>query len=383
MTALAASPPLLCRVLRECRAEIVERGAHSFISRHPELYARRLREHYDSAAFFAHDADRLIDYLSAENDRDRGQALGQLRACRRELGHRCAAEGEVAPADLTGPPRVTELTAQLLLERYAATAPASAIVEALTIIHTLAVDMTTALLNGYLEYKEGVLAEQGRTVSRLLDELTRVEGNERRSLALELHDGLAQRLVALSSGIQHGARLVEVDPVATRQELDRLGRVARGMIRDLRALIRDLHMGVTAQGGGLHRLADYLADLSEETGIVHDYQIDDQIVLPPAQEAQVLRIIQEALNNAYKHASATRIEVRVAAQAGEVIVSVRDDGRGFDVEAARLPAQRPTHFGLSGMEERAQFLGAQLLVESAPGAGTLVQARVRPEAWRD
>ncbi|MGH2585350.1 MAG: sensor histidine kinase [Dehalococcoidia bacterium] len=382
MVQVATKRPLLCRVLRECRDEIVERSVRLFIARYPDVYQRRLRDHpgrLDAATSYTYLTDLLLAYLSATDCAEQEAALQGLLAHRRELGRCCAEEDHLDPADLIFPPCTTELTAQIMLERYAQQLTADELRDGLTTLHTVAVDMTTAVLYGYISYKEEVLTEQQGTVSRLLDELTHVEGNERRSLALELHDSFAQRLVALSSGIQHCERLVERDTAATHQELERLGRVARDTIRDVRALIRDLHIGVAGQDGGLSELPDYISDLEAETGIRHDYRLTGRVALPPAQEAQVIRIIQEALNNVYKHAGATQVEVRVEETGGAVTVSVRDNGRGFDVETARSGAKRHRRFGLSGMQERAQFLGASLTVESASGSGTTVRLHLNSD----
>jgi signal transduction histidine kinase len=366
-------------VLRDCRDEIVDNCTRKFITRYPDVYRRRLRDSYDSTTFFVQDADLLLDFLSAANDVERARARDQLHALRRGLGRRCAAEGTLEPADLTSPPCVTEMIGQILLERYAEGLAADEVLEVLAVLQAHGVDMVRALLNGYLEYKEEVLAEHRRTVSRLLDELTHVEGNERRSLALELHDSFAQQLVALSSGIQHCERLVERDRDAAHQELQRLGRVARETIRDVRSLIRDLRIGVVGQGGGLSELPDYVADLEAETGIRHEFRATGCIALPPAQEAQLIRIIQEALNNVAKHAAADHVEISVAENDGTLTVSVRDNGRGFDVEAARTGSRQQHRFGLSGMQERAQFLGATLTVESSLGCGTLVRVCVESD----
>jgi signal transduction histidine kinase len=380
MVQLSAKPSPVCRVLQECRDEIVDACVRQFSERYPEVHERRLREEpgrLDAVTSYALMADLLLQYLSATDYSEQSAARQTLLAHRHELGRRCADEDQLEPADLIFPPCTTELAAQIMVERYAHEFTADELLRGLTTLHTVAVDMTTAVLYGYISYKEEMLAEQRRTVSRLLDELTHVEGNERRSLALELHDGLAQRLVTLSSGIQHCERLVQRDTRATHQELERLGRVARDTIRDVRALIRDLHVGVAGQGGGFSRFPDYLSDLEEETGILHDYRVTGTVSLPPAQEAQVIRIIQEALNNVYKHAAADHVEIRIEEDRGTLSVTVRDNGSGFDVEAARSGAQRRGHFGLSGMRERAQFLGASLTLESAPGQGTVVRLSLK------
>jgi two-component system sensor histidine kinase DegS len=382
MVQLSAKPSPVCRVLQECRDEIIEQSVRHFAERYPDAYQRRLRDEpgrLDAVTSYTLLTDMLRVYLSTTDSAERDAALQTMLAHRHELGRQCAGADHLEPGDLVFPPCTTELAAKLMVQRYAGEFTADDLLSGLAILHTIAVDLSTAVLYGYISYKEEVLAEQRRTVSRLLDELTHVEGNERRSLALELHDGLAQRLVTLSSGIQHCERLVQRDMRATHQELERLGRIARDTIRDVRALIRDLHIGVAGQGGGFSRFPDYLSDLEEETGILHDYRVTGAVSLPPAQEAQVVRIIQEALNNIYRHAAADHIEVSIEEDGGTLSVTVRDNGSGFDVEAARTGAQRRGHFGLSGMEERAQFLGASLTIDSAIGQGTVVRLVLKSE----
>jgi signal transduction histidine kinase len=94
-------------------------------------------------------------------------------------------------------------------------------------------------------------------------------------------------------------------------------------------------------------------------------------------ESSLFRIAQEAVMNAARHASATRVAVAIAERDGRVILTVRDDGVGFDLDA---PGTDADHWGLKSMRERARAIGGMLHVESAPGAGTRVTAGVPREA---
>jgi two-component system, NarL family, sensor histidine kinase DegS len=218
-----------------------------------------------------------------------------------------------------------------------------------------------------------VLAVQRAALQSLADELAQVETRQRRAIALELHDSLAQQLAHLYSGIQHCERLIERDPEAAQLELGRLRRIVQETIREARAMIRDLHFGAAAQGEGLAELGDYIAALEADTGVRHTFRLAGPLTeLTPTQEALVLRIIQEALINVRKHAAASHIEVVFGDVDGELRAIVRDDGVGFDVEEARARSRRRGRFGLIGMRERAQLLDASLDILSAPGQGTTV-----------
>jgi signal transduction histidine kinase len=102
-----------------------------------------------------------------------------------------------------------------------------------------------------------------------------------------------------------------------------------------------------------------------------------QLALPAETELQLLRIVQEALSNVRKHASASAVQVRVWNGGPLLEVTVSDDGRGFEFEPVRPGgADGRPHFGLSTMRERAEAIGAEFAVESCPGAGTRVTVRL-------
>ncbi|MDX6503895.1 MAG: hypothetical protein QOE29_1020, partial [Gaiellaceae bacterium] len=100
---------------------------------------------------------------------------------------------------------------------------------------------------------------------------------------------------------------------------------------------------------------------------------DDEVASDPARDAEVLRIAQEALSNALRHADATLIAVRLHSNEGRMVLEVEDDGAGFDLDA---PGLRSRRLGLTSMEERARRLGGVLALRSAPGAGTTVRLEV-------
>jgi signal transduction histidine kinase len=375
---------LLAQILQESRAEITAEWGR-LLSTRGLPYQRRIATEPESLrASFDNIIALVIDYLYATDDLAREEAKGHYTTLYRELGRRWAQEERALPEEAIGAPRIVQAIVHVLLSRWSARLAPEELLDILKTLNTLAMDLSMARVYGYMRYKEEELAAQRATVSRLLDELTHVETKERRSLALDLHDSLAQRLVSLFNGIQHAERLIERDVAGAHQELTHLKEIAQDTIRDARSMIRDLHFGVTGQNGGFSALAEYLEDLEAETGVPHNFRIvGATIELSPARESLVIRIIQEAVINAHKHADADRIEISVNGTGGGLEVVVRDNGRGFDVEAALARSRKRGRFGLVGMQERAQLLGATLSIESAPGRGATIRLLMTAEACHD
>lgn len=129
-------------------------------------------------------------------------------------------------------------------------------------------------------------------------------------------------------------------------------------------------MGVT------EALRAYVRQWGEEHEIETEFRGDDGPPLPPDVALAAYRILQEALNNAAKHASPGRVCVELRLRAGGAVLSVTDDGAGFETPAAA--ARRPGGRGLTGMSERAAVFGGTVTVRSAPGRGTTVIAELNP-----
>ncbi len=210
--------------------------------------------------------------------------------------------------------------------------------------------------------------------ARLLErsrELSIVE--ERNRMARELHDSVSQKLFGLVLGAESAGTLLDRDPEAAAEQVARIGELAQEALGELRELIFELRPASLEDEG-------LAATLRKEVDVlrrVHDRDIELRIAgsagCAPEAEGEVLRIAQEALNNALRHAEAERIELRMEARDGRLIVTVADDGIGFDPEDRSLRARR---LGLTSMEERALALGGTLNVVSRPGEGTTVTLEV-------
>jgi signal transduction histidine kinase len=196
--------------------------------------------------------------------------------------------------------------------------------------------------------------------------------SERNRLALELHDAVSQKLFGVVLGAESAGALVERDPEAARAQVERVGTLAREALTELRALILELRPPELERDGlcgALRKHVDVMRRL-HETPI--ELSVDDAVSVGDA-DGEVLRIAQEALHNALRHAGASRVDVRLGADDGRLVLSVADDGIGFDPDDPELRSRR---LGLTSMEERAARLGGRLEISSSPGAGAVVRLEV-------
>ena len=198
---------------------------------------------------------------------------------------------------------------------------------------------------------------------------------EKRRVARELHDELGQALTALKIDVGWlRAGLAETpgvkDKLAAMQLLiDGTVAATRRISSDLRPLVLD--------DLGLAAAADWLVqNFTTRTGIACELAVSRDLELAEPHATTIFRILQESLTNIAKHAQASRVEVTLQRSEHEVTLTVSDDGVGFEVDAPRKPAS----YGLLGVRERAMLLGSEVVIESAPGRGTLVEVCLPLEA---
>ena len=193
---------------------------------------------------------------------------------------------------------------------------------------------------------------------------------ERNRLALDLHDAVSQKLFGLVLEAEAAATLLERDPAAARERVGRLQELARDALDELGSLVFELRPPDLARDG----LAGALRKHVEVLHRLGHGQVELAVSETPppdgARDAEVLRIAQEAIQNALRHANAGRVAVSLADADGRLVLQVEDDGVGFDPGA---PEARSRRLGLTSMEERARRIGAKLEIASSPGAGTTVR----------
>lgn len=198
---------------------------------------------------------------------------------------------------------------------------------------------------------------------------------ERTRIAREIHDNLAQEMSGISVQLEVVARTMPPGADAAMTYLDRARRQVRHGIAEARRYVWELRSPTLENNDLPTALAETARRLTHETAIQAQVEVNGTF-RPLAQtvEDNLLRIGQEAINNAVKHALAQRIFVNLVFDTRRVQLIVRDDGRGFDNQAARN--EKAGHFGLIGMRERAEQMGGTLSIQSTNGSGTEVVADV-------
>jgi signal transduction histidine kinase len=197
--------------------------------------------------------------------------------------------------------------------------------------------------------------------------------SERNRLALELHDAVSQKLFSLVLTAEAAATLVGRDAEAAGEQLARLQALAQEALDELRALIFELRPPEVERDGLCGALRKHVGVLAQRGPGEITLDLDADIASEPSRDAEVLRIAQEALNNALRHAAAGHVQVRLHKRDGGLLLEVEDDGVGFDPSAPELRSRR---LGLTSMEERARRLRGRLEIDSTPRVGTTVRLSV-------
>jgi signal transduction histidine kinase len=202
---------------------------------------------------------------------------------------------------------------------------------------------------------------------------------ERLRIARDLHDGPAQVLADLVLKAEILERIAERTPEALPAELEDFRSLVRNAVGDMRRFMFDLRPDSLDDLGLVATMRRFSSEYQDRTGIVCHFNVngEDRRIDPNLEEA-IFRIIQEALNNVQKHSAAKTVEITLAIQSQRVGTKIRDDGKGFAVDAP--PATGRQGLGLLGMRERAEALGGRIQVRSEPGKGTEIELEFATEA---
>jgi PAS domain S-box-containing protein len=209
--------------------------------------------------------------------------------------------------------------------------------------------------------------EELRTLSRRLVE---IQEEERRTIAHELHDEIGQSLTVLKLLLDRTKRIQPDNIESTLAEAES---VVNGLMGQVRALSLDLRPGMLDDLGLLPTLLWYFDNYTAKTQIKVNFKHSGlQIRFPPDVRVAAYRIVQEALTNVVRHANVLEVDVAVWLDQNVLWISIQDKGNGFDTTAI----SPGTSGGLFGMHERARALGGELTIDSTPGMGTTIVARV-------
>src|SRR5256714_11072269 len=222
------------------------------------------------------------------------------------------------------------------------------------------------------EYLAGMLQKSAST-----DVLQRTASNERRRIAQELHDGLAQELTGVVLALEGCQRALDRDPSALAPQLAKAARDARATLSDVRQYMAALRQA--EESGGLNlpvAVSRLIDDLRRQSGLTVDLEeTGTERDLEPFVERALIRIVGEGLRNVAQHAGATNAKVVLRYDSDQVVATIEDDGKGFEANELETAEERG-HYGIVGMRERAEGVGGQLVVRSEPGRGTIVRATI-------
>ena len=218
------------------------------------------------------------------------------------------------------------------------------------------------------------LREKEEALARMVEKLIFAQEQERRIVAYDVHDGLAQLIVSAKQHLDTCEDLWKSDPGRAEQELDLgLDRMERAVV-EVRRLLTALRPSLVDPIGLIPAVRASLDEVGREAGwAVSLTQNLEEARLPAAVETSAYRIVQEALANALKHARTTRVDVDLKKDGDTLFITVADWGVGFRSTSGETPG---SGLGLLSMRERARLLGGDCVIESEPERGTRVRVRL-------
>jgi two-component system, NarL family, sensor kinase len=208
-------------------------------------------------------------------------------------------------------------------------------------------------------------------VNELSEQLLALQEEERQRIARELHDSTAQHLVAAHLGLAGLERVVEATP-ESRKAFSDVERLLAETLRELRIFTYLLHPPNLAKDGLQATLRDFAEGFAGRVGLVARTRIPEEIdELPPDLQRAILRVVQEALTNVHRHAGASHVSIIARFRSGQLVVRIRDNGRGM---TGSVRPGEPIRFGvgIAGMRARLEQFGGALRIRTGPGGTSVV-----------
>lgn len=235
-----------------------------------------------------------------------------------------------------------------------------------------AMELLSGKINGMAAKLEGY-----KTWSQLGNQIIQAQEEERRRIAREIHDGPAQAMANIVLRAEICEKVFQMGKGSLSDELIELKVLVKDSLKEVRQIIFNLRPMTLDDLGLAPTLSQYIEEYKKDV----NYQVKLEVIgqerrLPKAVEVAFFRLIQEALNNAKKHARAKQIIVSVYFSRSEVRAEVVDDGVGFDPAQALKGKEGKDHFGLVTMRERTELLNGSFQISSTPGKGTQIVATI-------
>jgi PAS domain S-box-containing protein len=222
-----------------------------------------------------------------------------------------------------------------------------------------------------LEQSQFVLQEKQQELQTLTEKLLTAQDEERKRIARDLHDDFNQQLAALAVELETVERSLSGHlPESIPRQLSAIRADVGRLSDDLHDLAYKLHPSLLDHVGLEVAMWDHVAEFTKRTGLPATFTPREvPKVLSPEVKTNLFRVLQESLQNVFKHAQASEVTVRLSGSSKGIGVSVRDNGKGFDLESKDA---RVKGLGLTSMQERARLLGGFLRIHSRPNEGTKV-----------
>ncbi len=233
-----------------------------------------------------------------------------------------------------------------------------------------------------LKRNQDLITASHEKLRQLWSQMESARGAAPTRIAREIHDDLGATLTGIKMDLSAAGDLLKEDLTALEARLAKSAQLADSAVRATRRIINDLRPSIL-DNLGVWAAIDWQAhEIADRAGIACSVAIEEALQeqsLPAPQNTALFRIIQEALNNVWRHAGARHVEVRARKESGAVVVEIADDGKGI----APSELTRSGHFGILGMHERARSHGGEVTLGNSPWGGTLVTVRMPLQAGPD
>ena len=221
------------------------------------------------------------------------------------------------------------------------------------------------------------LETRTRQLKALSERAIRAQEEERVRIARSLHDDTAQTISMLIIHLENIEKKVPLEDADLRQRVNDAQQLATVLLENLRKVIWDLRPSILDDLGLIPAIRWYAQTNLGKNGLQVDVERREETMrLPTHLETMLFRILQEAVSNILRHASASKVSIDLRPEGDQIVLEVKDNGRGFDVERTRGEAMSRKQLGLLGMQERVSLVNGTILVDSSPGGGTTLRVFV-------